>query len=274
MLIAPGNSDSRWADSGGARGGHDVADSFGAGEPMLVGAVTITVLYDNIPRDPRLQTAWGFAALVEHPSGTYLFDTGGDGRNLLNNMRVLGVDLGQIDAIVLSHAHGDHTGGLIELLDRGIRPPVFLLPSFPAEFKRQVAGMTAVVETEPGVMVGEGVYVTGEVPGGVPEQAMIVETEAGLAVVTGCAHPGVVTLVSRAKDLVDGSVHLVIGGFHLREKSTSDVQDMVTALRRHAVEQVAPTHCTGDRAVETVRADYGEDCVQAGLGSVITVAGR
>ena len=40
---------------------------------------TITVLYDNLAYEPRLQTDWGFACLVEGPGLTLLFDTGGKG---------------------------------------------------------------------------------------------------------------------------------------------------------------------------------------------------
>lgn len=93
--------------------------------PVEVRPVTLTIVYDNNAYDPRLRTAWGFACLVEAGDATVLFDTGGDGATLLGNMDALELDPRDIDAIVLSHIHGDHTGGLLALLNRGITPTVF-----------------------------------------------------------------------------------------------------------------------------------------------------
>ena len=51
----------------------------------------ITVIYDNASCDPRLKTAWGYAAMVEHRGTNLKFDTGGDGPTLLKNMETLGI---------------------------------------------------------------------------------------------------------------------------------------------------------------------------------------
>ena len=71
----------------------------------------ITTIYDNTALDPNLASAWGFACLV---GGDLLFDTGGNGRKLLFNMEQLGIDPAGIQTVVLSRAHGDHTGGLAD----------------------------------------------------------------------------------------------------------------------------------------------------------------
>jgi 7,8-dihydropterin-6-yl-methyl-4-(beta-D-ribofuranosyl)aminobenzene 5'-phosphate synthase len=236
-------------------------------------SVRITVLYDNVQHDPRCATAWGYAALIERGEHIYLFDTGGDGPTLLGNMRELGVHLERIEAVVLSHAHADHTGGFMDLLQAGINPPVYLLPSFPEELKRQVAQTTEVIEVTPGQAVGAGVYVTGEVRGTVPEQAVIVASDSGLVVLTGCAHPGVVTLVARAKDLFTEPVHLVMGGFHLRGKSSEEVRSIITQLQGLQVARVAPSHCTGDAARAAFRIQYGEGFIESGVGKVVSVVG-
>lgn len=82
----------------------------------------ITVVYNNVPHSRGLATAWGFAAVIETGGHTLLFDTGGDGPTLLANLRRLGIDPESIGAIVLSHIHGDYTGGLDDLL--ACRPDV------------------------------------------------------------------------------------------------------------------------------------------------------
>ncbi len=78
-----------------------------AGDP----AARITILYDNTAATRGLRAAWGFAALVEAHGRTVLFDTGGDPAVLRDNLAVLKVDASRIQAVVISHFHGDHTEG-------------------------------------------------------------------------------------------------------------------------------------------------------------------
>lgn len=80
------------------------------------GIVVLTVVYDGNSYLEGLETAWGFSCLVEGKEKTVLFDTGGDGDMLLRNMSRLGIDPGIINTVVISHAHGDLTGGLSRLL--------------------------------------------------------------------------------------------------------------------------------------------------------------
>ena len=78
----------------------------------------ITIVYDNCLGKVGLRTGWGFSALIEtEDAPPLLFDTGADGATLLHNMKQLGIDPGRIGIIVISHAHGDHTGGLSDILE-------------------------------------------------------------------------------------------------------------------------------------------------------------
>jgi 7,8-dihydropterin-6-yl-methyl-4-(beta-D-ribofuranosyl)aminobenzene 5'-phosphate synthase len=234
-------------------------------------SLRITVLYDNYVHDPRLQTGWGFAALLEYDADTVLFDTGASGPALLANLSTLSIDPRSIDAVVLSHAHGDHTGGLEALLETGVRPTVYLLSSFPASFKQRIGSLTTVVETEAGQYIRDRISTTGELDGGIPEQALIVETARGLVVVTGCAHPGVARMLATAMSLRDASVHLVLGGFHLRQSGPDQLRSLIAEFRRLGVEKVAPSHCSGDPAIEMFAAEYGDDFIRGGAGLVLSV---
>jgi 7,8-dihydropterin-6-yl-methyl-4-(beta-D-ribofuranosyl)aminobenzene 5'-phosphate synthase len=232
----------------------------------------ITILYDNTAYDPRLKAEWGFAALIEVGEETLLFDTGGDAPTLLGNMELLGIDPTSIETVVLSHIHGDHTGGLGALDQAGARPTVYVLPSFPDDFKGQLGVKAQVVEVEPGQQVAEAMYTTGEIAGvPVPEQALVIKTEDGLVIVTGCAHPGIVQMVRRAKEQFGGPIRLVVGGFHLLNKSDTAVNRVLSDLRGLGVEQVAPTHCTGERAIAMFAEEYGADYIEAGVGRVIVL---
>jgi 7,8-dihydropterin-6-yl-methyl-4-(beta-D-ribofuranosyl)aminobenzene 5'-phosphate synthase len=231
--------------------------------------VRITIVYDNHSYVPALRTGWGFAALIESHGSTVLFDTGADSPTLLDNMRALSLDPQAIDAVVLSHAHADHTGGLAGLLDTGVRPTVYLLPTFPAEFTRRLQSRVTVVELDAGRQIVNGVFASGDLDGGIPEQALSVETGRGQVVLTGCAHPGVDRMVSRLASLRRGPVHLVLGGFHLRDSGPDRIAAVIREFRRLGVERVAPCHCTGDRAIEMSAAEYGEGFVRAGAGLVL-----
>jgi 7,8-dihydropterin-6-yl-methyl-4-(beta-D-ribofuranosyl)aminobenzene 5'-phosphate synthase len=235
------------------------------------GALKITILSDNIPGDKRLTTDWGFAALIERGDTVILFDTGADGAVLLGNMKALGIDPGRIQKVVISHAHDDHTGGLADFLAASSHPPVYLLAEFGNAFIESVKAQTDVVETAPGMEIADGILTTGHVGGRIPEQALAIRTAEGLVVITGCAHPGIVEIVSKVKHMTMEPVYLVMGGFHLLEKSAAELTAVIQDLRRQGVKAVAPSHCTGEHAITEFAAEFGADFHPVGAGAVIEV---
>lgn len=75
----------------------------------------ITIIVDNVAEMPGLTAEYGLAAFVEPGHASFLFDTGQSGA-LIENARTLGISLEQASAIILSHGHFDHTGGLTRVL--------------------------------------------------------------------------------------------------------------------------------------------------------------
>lgn len=231
----------------------------------------IIILYDNFPYRKGLETDWGFAALVEYEEEKILFDTGASGTLLLTNMKEMGIDPQDLDKVVLSHAHKDHIGGLQAILNSGGRPVVYLLPSFSASYKAGLRKMVKVVEVTPEQRLYERIYTTGEIHGPPPEQALILDTTHGLVVITGCAHPGVVTVVSWAKNHYSENPTLVLGGFHLFNKSEVHVQWVLDEFQRLRVERVAPCHCSGVRTREMFAREFGDRYIEVGAGKVIKI---
>lgn len=231
----------------------------------------ITTVYDNNEYDPSLRTSWGFACLLELDETTLLFDTGGDGGVLLDNMSALGLDPLEIDLLILSHIHGDHTGGLGSVLATGVRPVVYMPRSFPANFKDQVRSRIEVREVSEPMTIIEGVHSTGELGTGIIEQSLVLDTSKGLVVITGCAHPGIVNIVSRAKELYDDEIYLVMGGFHLGGKSRGELRNIIAELRQLGVRKVAPCHCTGEQATNMFAEEWGDDFIANGVGRVIEI---
>jgi 7,8-dihydropterin-6-yl-methyl-4-(beta-D-ribofuranosyl)aminobenzene 5'-phosphate synthase len=240
-------------------------------EPRVTGPpLRITVVYNNVPHSPGLATAWGFAAVIEAGAHTLLFDTGGDGPTLLVNLRRLGIDPASIDTIVLSHIHGDHTGGLDDFLARRPDVTVYLPRSFPAAFCGGVERRGARVEKVGGARrLFANVHSTGEMGDGTREQALIIDTPTGLAVMTGCAHPGIVEIARAARAYLRKDIALLMGGFHLLGRAPEANRATIKALRRLGVRKVAPSHCTGDEAIGMFHAAWGDDFLAGGCGAVI-----
>ena len=231
--------------------------------------IVVINVFDNVRIDTRLTARWGFAALIARDGTELLFDTGGDGSVLLANMATLGVDPQRIDAVMISHAHSDHIGGLDRLLQENDGLKVFLPGGVPEPTRRRITarGVEYRVLDAP-AEVFPGMHSTGTLGAGVREQALVLETGEGLVVVTGCAHPGIVDVVKRAKTVdPDEPVALVMGGMHLREASDRQIDAVISGLKALGVRRVAPSHCTGDRAIGRFRLAYGAGFIRAGAGT-------
>jgi 7,8-dihydropterin-6-yl-methyl-4-(beta-D-ribofuranosyl)aminobenzene 5'-phosphate synthase len=233
--------------------------------------LTLTIVYDNNEYDPRLHTSWGFACLVERDDLTLLFDTGGDAPTLLSNMETLGLAPTEIDTVVLSHIHGDHVGGLGGILAVNEETTVYLPRSFPASFKEQAKARAHVVEVHEPAEMADGIYTTGELGAGIIEQSLVVKTDLGLVVITGCAHPGIVNIVAKAKEITGEEVYLVMGGFHLGGVSEAVIEGIVEDFRELGVQKAAPCHCSGDLARSIFEREYGEDFIRVGVGSSLLI---
>jgi 7,8-dihydropterin-6-yl-methyl-4-(beta-D-ribofuranosyl)aminobenzene 5'-phosphate synthase len=233
-------------------------------------SLRIKVIFDNVPYTEQLKTAWGFSCIIERISQVILFDTGSDGNILLSNMEKMGIDPRDIDVVFLSHIHGDHTGGLSAFLQKNPNVIVFLPASFPPSFQDSITGLGSKFKTleKPEKLFGQ-VYTTGELGSRIKEQSLIIDTPKGLVIVTGCAHPGIVQIVSQAQNWLQKKVYLLVGGFHLEGQPQRGLQRIADELKKLGVEKVAPSHCTGDAARNLFRDLWGQNFVESGLGAII-----
>src|SRR5689334_17583757 len=92
-----------------------------AAQPHRVQSIDVKVLSTMLADSDGIGE-WGFSALVVADGHRILFDTGARPETVLNNARELNVDLTNIPDVILTHNHGDHTGGLLTLR-RALRDP-------------------------------------------------------------------------------------------------------------------------------------------------------
>ena len=241
-------------------------------EPFWIGPeVRIAIAYDNDPFVPGLATDWGFSSLVEAGAEKVMVDAGPDGTKLLADLAAMGIDPAGVP-VVFTHIHDDHTKGAASLLGKTGKVPVYIPPSFPASFRTTVKPLASkVVDVTASLEIVPGILTTGELAGSTKEQSIFVRTGGGIVLVMACAHGGIAATVREAKRQSGAEVALLLGGLHLFQSSDAEVKAAIADLRSLGVRKVAPCHCTGDRAKELLKAEYGDDFIEIGSGARVTV---
>ena len=211
----------------------------------------VTIVYDNEVSKEGLKASWGFSSLIEAKNAPpILFDTGADSRTLLHNMKKLGIDPKGIGIIVISHAHGDHTGGLSGILELNRDAEIYV----PASLRGTIPGRKVTRVTGP-LQISEEVFSTGELKG--IEQSLALKTDRGILVIVGCSHPGVGEILDAASRW--GKVYGIMGGFH-------GFRDFD---RLEGLSLICPCHCTQYKS--EIKRLFPDKCLECGAGLVIEV---
>ncbi len=229
------------------------------------------VVENSAQRSSEFWAEHGVSFHIQTAGEQVLFDTGQSGTILLHNAKLLGVDLGQIDALAISHAHLDHTGGLAHVL-RYTRPmiPLYANPdlfrerytqrggeyvSIGMEMPREELAERAEVRlsADPVEMV-PGVWTTGEIDqrpefegrspahcikangGWKPDPyrddlSLVLEGEGGLVVLCGCCHAGLLNTLAHVRRAFQKDIIAVVGGLHLAIATAEMLDRTVEALR-------------------------------------------
>jgi 7,8-dihydropterin-6-yl-methyl-4-(beta-D-ribofuranosyl)aminobenzene 5'-phosphate synthase len=270
--------------------------------------VSITVLVENTVNVRGLRAEHGLSFLIRSNGRKVLFDTGQTDL-FAQNARSMGLALDGLDAIVLSHGHYDHTGGLTAARAESPLAPVYLHPDArKPKFARNADGTSrsigmseeslgsigsAAVCTLAPAEILDGLCVTGPVPrennfedtGGdffldaactradplLDDQALFFDTSKGVVLVMGCGHSGIVNTLGYVAKVTSGRpVRAVVGGMHLLGASPDRMRQTLKAITDFNPAKLYPGHCTGAAATARIWAAFPDRCGCCAVGTTIT----
>lgn len=256
----------------------------------------ITTLCENTATFGFL-AEFGLSIHVEVRGQRFLLDTGRT-RVAVENARQFNICLQDLNAIILSHGHSDHTGGLVSVLKETGPIPVIAHPGiFAARFSArhkpkmrnismpetrsalESAGARFQFHTAPGE-IAPGIFISGEVPmktafekvdSGLltkgksgfepdllPDDLSVgIQTDKGLFILVGCAHRGVVNIVTHFQTVTgEQRVYGILGGLHLSRVREEHISQVIEFFQDIGVRKIACSHCTGFHASARLEAAF------------------
>jgi len=231
-----------------------------------------TALYGRIP----ILGVHGLSQLLQVDGLNILYDVGSDYRVLLNNAAFLGVNLRDVDVVVLSHGHYDHGNDLHRVLqvigkkeipvivhkEVFSKKPPLSLNTTPEDIKYWGGRL---IYIEKPYRIGDNILISGTVPrlkgnphhpvlddGGnvvdevVDDMSIFIDLgEKGIAVFTGCGHSGIINIVEYARELWGKQrICCVVGGLHGQKQGREVVQRSIDFLKGLGADVLAPMHCS------------------------------
>jgi 7,8-dihydropterin-6-yl-methyl-4-(beta-D-ribofuranosyl)aminobenzene 5'-phosphate synthase len=220
----------------------------------------------------RFFRKWGVSFLI---NDDILFDTFGKPSVLNRQFKKLSIDVSKIKNIIISHDDWDHISGLWDILERNKNVAVYICPNFTQEIKQKINSYgVKTIEVRDFQKISEGVYTTGEMLGNsegrvIYEQSLILKDRNGLAIITGCAHPGIVSIIERIRSTFKDSICLLIGGMHLKDKGKDEIKEAVLKFKEYNIAKVAPMHCTGSYATRLMEKVFKDNFIRIKPGSIV-----
>lgn len=246
-----------------------------------------TLLENNLSRNRSLIAEHGLSFLVETERVKILFDCSA-GSAARKNAEKMNVSLTGVDYVVLSHSHYDHAGGYPDMAAHGVHAPLITGPRFFEEkyasegskYTYLGCGFGESFLADNGIerricedceTLTEGCHVVGGfqrvygfekapsrfvrrtaegmVLDDFPDEiCLVLESEKGLVLIVGCAHPGILNMIRSVRERFGPPVYAVFGGSHLVEADEARLTKTIKILKDMGIAVAGFNHCTGDAA--------------------------
>lgn len=247
----------------------------------------------------------GLSFYIETPKHKLLLDAGASDK-LLQNAECLKVDLSQIDTLVLSHGHYDHSGGIMAVAERNPNMQIYMQRSAGHDFYHgeRYIGIDKKILELPGVCLLDGDYKMDEElsvfsdiqgrrlwPKGnlvlqclkdgsliqdtfAHEQCLVIVVEGKKLLLSGCAHNGILNILDCFRERYHCEPDVVISGFHMMQKSDYTEADICNIKETARELSKLPTqfftgHCTGVQAFEIMKEIMKEQLQYVHCGDII-----
>lgn len=218
----------------------------------------IAVLSENCASDLNFGAEWGLSLFVKTNDKKILFDTGRS-RLYIHNAQRLKLSLKQTDFIVLSHHHEDHTKG-IQYYPFNTRKKIICHPSLltklpETEFDKIENDFELLSSKKP-LELSKNIFFLGEIPREtnfekgryeqdemLDDSAIVIKSDKGLVVISGCSHAGICNICKYAKKVTGTKLYAVIGGFHLFEDDPEAIKGTLSYFKTEKITFLFPMHC-------------------------------
>ena len=270
------------------------------------------VVNDVVKEDSDLKAEHGLSLWIEMEHTSVLFDTGQSAEVLSHNLQVLGLSPIHIDALIISHAHDDHTGGVAAIFPERRTIPLYGQSSL---FKARYSAKNEVYKSvgmdikesdlshyfymklsDERVEVAHNLWTTGAIverpepmgsskhhlihtPAGwepdpyEDDLSMVLKTSVGNVLICGCCHAGLLNTLNHAEKFFGGPFIAVVGGTHLNTSGDEYLDHIIAEFEKRYPEcQYYLNHCTGKNAIDRLTERMGERVHAFPAGSVVEFA--
>lgn len=235
-----------------------------------------------------LKASHGLSLFIEKDGYKILYDVGQD-RVYYDNAAILGIDVESVDAVIVSHGHLDHAGGLEYIKD--LSKVIIAEQSFNEKIriqnnKEMDIGISRKLnqfqslgkKIDKSFELCKGIWCIANVDltsscqcmekglcekdanGAIrddpfsDELNLALETPKGLYVISGCAHKGVINILHEAQKITGiDKIHTFVGGMHLNFANYTQIQDVLFELKKFRIQRYVIGHCTGFEAISMMK---------------------
>ena len=264
----------------------------------------IITLIENVVNGGNLQAEHGLSLYIETETKKILFDTGQTGL-FMQNAKKLGIDISDIDIVVLSHGHYDHTGGLYPFLKKNSKAKVYAksdifiphyrghtrflgTPYHENKLENRLIFVDSITEIAENIFIMPNIEIHHTVDTNfkgfnkkvgsnfVPDEFddelfMTIKHEDKINILTACSHRGISNICSTATDFFKLPVGLILGGFHMKECSILQYIHITYYFRTLQPDSIGACHCTGIDKYAEMYMECDRDLFYNFTGNEITI---